>query len=168
MKYKNKELLKILSSNITEEEKQDLFKKLEKIADKLFGIKISVEKSDFPSYCYYDGENNKICICYYYENNITSLSEKCLDNIDSFDIISKKEMKTSLFVLFLFFHELSHALTMADDDYDNYNKYYSKLVDKYIDNNFEDAYRKFPYEKIADNLAYKLLSENYINIKKFY
>ena len=55
--------------------------------------------------------------------------------------------------------ELSHALTITDDDIHNYRKYY-------FINCSDSGHRKFPYEKLADNLAYELLSKNYDSVIK--
>lgn len=148
----NKELLKILSRETTDKEKLNLFKKLEKIAEILFGVKISVGMSGYDS-SYYNKGNHRIGISFY-----EYPYDQCLDNISHFNIISRREME-KIPVLFSFFHELSHALTITDDDIHNYRKYY-------FINCSDNGHRKFPYEKLADNLAYELLSKNYDSVIK--
>jgi len=146
------------SSYVTEEEKNDLLKKLKKIAKELFGISISIEEknSEFGSTsCDVEGHSIKLCLAgadYNFEEN-----ESIRKNIDTFDYVTAETVNELPDLLTTFFHELSHLLTIKT--YTEYFDCYRKWMRKY--RNTDEAHRKYPYEKLADNLAFNLVAKNY-------
>jgi hypothetical protein len=134
---------------VTEKEKSELFEKLKKITELLFGIhvQISEEKNTSTSCQIVD---KKINFCF----GITDYSQSCtLDtqkNIDSFDYIDSEKIKEIPMLLVVFFHEISHLLTI-NNPIEYFNNRWS----------WRKSHREYPYEKLADNLAYNFIGKNY-------
>jgi hypothetical protein len=150
-------------SYVTEKEKIDLFQKLEKIANQLFGIDISIKeknKNDGTTSCTINKKRINLCLegIDYSED----IEETIRKNIDSFDYVTPNKLKEIPILLTTFFHELSHILTVNSDH--EYLEKYFIWKGKY--GNTNDAHRRYPYEKLADNLSYNLVAKNYDIIVK--
>ena len=170
--------MKLKNKNYTEKEKQELFKKLKRIGN-LFGLKLKLKDSERDNYSGAHIGKSKIDVCCNYngrlrdKSNITSimLNNQLTNSVDNISLINKDEYKHFPLLVKIFLHEISHLLTMNQYDVD---RYFDELDDfhmtkpfrwtKYAKKKYHDNYRKLPYEKLADNLAYHLLCENYDNI----
>lgn len=146
----------------TEEEKDDLFKKLYEIG-KLFGLCLHIEEDNRMNNSSAVIGEDKVKIGLTWEerpwNSFYKLRMLTYENIENYHThLNKDDYSKIPYILASFMHEVSHLLTMTDDDIDKYWAYKSYL------NGDMWKYRNHPYEKLADNLAYELLYLNYDSI----
>jgi hypothetical protein len=145
---------------VNENEKLILFRRLEYLSEKLFGIRVRVI------------ESNKQCS--YAEFSTKSVAMK-MGNVEEYaefhsnmfieniDVEDKEFVKNLPRFLLVFLHELSHLITINSLEqyqmlYMIWNLEYPPTENGWI------AHREFPYEKLADNCAVKILKDNYKDI----
>lgn len=145
----------INKTNYTEEELKELFKKLEKIGE-LCGVNVSVNEQS-------DEDKNKKGVSSARIGEELILMSPVVDDAQPFylyvedNILPKYNIQSLPRILTAYMHELSHLLTMAEDDlelyWNNYNDYFRRFGLNW--------YFELPYELLATNLGIKLVSENY-------
>ena len=147
---------------ILEEDRNQLFEKLKEVGN-LFGIKLKVEEDNCSNNSSAFIGKDKIRLGARINDEVL-LIENVMNNIDRYtNIISIEEFIDIPFVIVSFMHELSHLLTMNLNDVMVYRKQYRKVAG-FMHSITEVQYRNLPYEKLADNLGYQLLSDNYDQI----
>lgn len=155
----------IKNEGYKDKEKQELFKKLKKIG-KLFGLNLKIDEDTRDTNSSAEIGKDKINIGLNYKGmRAKELFYRIRNNIDDFNTtITKEDYKNIPMVLHIFLHEVSHLLTMNSKDVERYWNTV-KIRGLYLFCS-PDEYRKLPYEKLADNLAYELLCQNYDSIIK--
>lgn len=150
------------NNGYTEKEKEELFKKLKKIS-KLFGLNLKIEEDTRENNSAAIIGENKIRIGLTWKEHthtsIDKLHSLMCNNVGQYNnALNRSEFEKIPVILYIFTHEIAHLLTMDMDDVKVYMSY-----TEYLNGNTED-YRQHPYEKLADNLAYQLICDNYNSI----
>lgn len=156
----------MILNSYSEEEKEELFKKLKRIGE-LLSIRVSIEEDNRPNNSGAIIETKKVLIGLnnWDEIGITTINELTTNNIDTYHKISKTEYNDIPFVIKSFLHEISHLLTMNMNDCDKYREDLNANINTFMSyRESSEKYRLLPYEKLADNLAYKLLNDNYNSV----
>jgi len=155
----------IKNEGYEEKEKQELFKKLKKIG-KLFGLNLKIDEDTRDMNSSAEIGKDKIKIGLNYKGmRSKELFYRIRNNIDDFNTsITKEDYQNIPIVLHIFLHEASHLLTMNSKDVERY--WNTMIIRGLYPFCPPDEYRKLPYEKLADNLAYELLCKNYDSIIK--
>jgi len=159
-----KEHINLKSKGYTEEEKNDLFCKLKKIG-KLFGLNLSIERhEDNDNSSAFIGEDRiSVGLCW----NSKDIYAMTYNNIDDVrKCLLRDEYLLFPEIIHTFLHEVSHLLTMTKYDIPKYREDYADAIRSDIFGMTKIKYRELPYEKLADNLAYHLLINNYEQIIK--
>jgi len=143
------------------EDSKTILKRLSILIKELFDKDIPVFECGFEYYCSMariDEKEIRIMFGKDSEEYKEFYSESFRKNMDTKVAIENYDNCPKF--LFIFFHELSHMLTvnMKIDQYAIiYNKWrteYQESIDPQL------LHRLFPYEKLADNLSVKLITEN--------
>lgn len=155
------EKIDLKNNGYTEEEKESLFEKLKKIGE-LFGLHLKINEDTRTNNSSADVDNNKINIgLSWTDNGITH--KEISENIDDFGKINEFEFLSVPFIIITYLHEVAHLMTMNRRDVRPYWDEYNKVGGCFMT---RKDYRNLSYEKLADNLGYQLLNDNYDSIIK--
>ena len=143
---------------------ENLFSNLTLLTKYLFGYKVSIYKCNFWEDCSCASNLDSSIHMMIKEPGIIIEEYKECYSADFIENLDFEELKREYNLIprffFIFFHELSHLLTIEMSGEEYTEKYYQwEKSNAYILDS-DKIHRSFPYEKLADNLSMAIISKN--------